>query len=172
MLRGTDGEDRRLINNQNKIMHRLDNDIVHFFRNQGFVIVSTIDRDGSPHNSCKGLVKINPQGLVYLLDLYRGKTYGNLSQNPHISITAVDEHKFIGYCLKGKAEIIQGESIQPDIMKAWEERLTTRITRRLIKNIQGEKGHSRHAEALLPKPEYLIVMEVNEIVDLTPHQIK
>jgi general stress protein 26 len=172
LLRRTDGEDRRLINNQDKVMNRLDDDIVHFFQNQGFVIVSTIDRDGSPHNSCKGIIKIKPQGLIYLLDLYRARTYENLRQNPHLSITAVDEHKFIGYCLKGKAKIIERRSIQPEIMKAWETRLTTRITRRIIKNIQGEKGHSRQAEALLPKPEYLIMMEVNEIVDLTPHQIK
>ncbi len=172
MLRGTDGEDRRLIENQNRIMKRLHDDIIQFFQDQSFVIVSTIDKHGSPHSSCKGIVKIKPQGLIYLLDLYRAKTYENLRQNPHISITAVDEHRFIGYCLKGRARIISDRNLGPGIMKAWERRLTTRITRRIIKNIQGDKGHSRQVEALLPKPAYLIVMQVSEIIDLTPHQIK
>ena len=57
-------------------------------------------------------------------------------------------------------------------LKAWEKRITSRITRRLIKNIRGEKGHPHHPEALLPKPAYLIIMDVEEIVDLTPHKMR
>lgn len=30
----------------------------------------------------------------------------------------------------------------------------------------------QHPEALLPKPEYMIVMEVEEIIDLTPKHLK
>ncbi len=153
-------------------MKKLTDRIVHFFRNQSFVIVSTIDRYGSPHNSCKGIVKINQNGRIYLLDLYKGTTYENLNQNPHISITAADEHSFSGYCLKGKAKIIPGEKFKSQIIKAWEDRITGRITHRLMKNIYGEKGHPLHPEAHLPKPKYLIVMEVEEIVDLTPHILK
>lgn len=153
-------------------MKRLSGRIIQFFQSQGFVIVSTVDKNGTPHNSCKGIVRINHNGLFYLLDLYRGKTYKNLRQNPRISITAVDEHRFVGYCLKGKAKIISGKNLKPEIIKAWEQRIAGRITRRIIKNVKGEKGHSRHPEAQLPKPEYLIVMDVKEIIDLTPYRIK
>ena len=153
-------------------MRRLSEEIAQFFQSQSFVIVSTIDGNGNPHNSCNGIVKIDRSGLVYLLDLYREKTYENLMRNPRISVTAVDEHRFKGFCLKGKARIIAGEKIKSDIIKAWEDRLTSRITRRLIKNIQGEKGHSRHPEILMPRPEYLIIMQVKEVVDLTPHHIR
>ena len=153
-------------------MKTLTDEITQFFRDQGFAIVSTIDRDGIPHNSCKGIVKINQGGLVYLLDLYREKTYENLKNNPHISITAVDEHRFSGYCLKGKAKIIAGDKLKPQIIRAWEKRLTSRITHRIIKNVQGQEGHPRHPESLLPKPEYLIVIQVEEIVDLTPRHLK
>ena len=147
-------------------------EVIHFFQDQGFVIVSTIDKSGIPHTSCKGIVKMNQKGLVYLLDLYKGKTYENLKQNPNISITAVDEHGFIGYCLKGKARIIAGKNLKSQIIKAWEDKLTSRITRRVINNIQGQKGHPHHPEVLLPKPEYMIAMRVRQIVDLTPHHIK
>lgn len=153
-------------------MKRLTDEIMQFFHSQGFVIVSTLDKDGSLHSSCKGIVKINKSDVVYLLDLYRARTYDNLKKNPHISITAVDEHKFRGYCLKGKAKIIKIDKLKNHIIKAWEDRITSRITRRLLKNMREEKGHPRHPEALLPKPEYLIAMKIEEIVDLTPHHIK
>jgi predicted pyridoxine 5'-phosphate oxidase superfamily flavin-nucleotide-binding protein len=153
-------------------MKKLSDEIIHFFENQGCVVVSTIDKNGSVHNSCKGIVKINREGSVYLLDLYRARTRDNLMRNPHISITAIDEHKFIGYCLKGKARIVLEDELHSQIIKAWEDRITSRLTRRLLKNIREEKGHPRHPEVLLPKPEYMIAMEVEEIVDLTPHHLK
>lgn len=153
-------------------MKKLNESVIQFFHNQSFVIVSTVDKDGTSHSSCKGIVKMNPSGRIYLLDLYRGKTYANLKHNPHISITGVDEHKFVGYCLKGKAKTMKDIKLTAQIMKAWEERITSRITRRVIKNMKEESGHSGHPEAFLPKPEYMIVMETEEIVDLTPHHLK
>lgn len=153
-------------------MDKLNEDIIHFFRNQGCVLVSTIDKGGLPHNACKEIIKISANGRIYLLDLYRGHTLKNLKANPRISITAIDEHKFAGYCLKGKAEVLTEAKLQPQIIKAWEERIASRLTRRLLKNIREEKGHPRHPEALLPKPEYMIVIKVEEIVDLTPRHLK
>jgi putative heme iron utilization protein len=153
-------------------MKKLSADIIRFLENQGFVIVSTIDGNGGVHNSCKGIVKINQKGEIYLFDLYLGRTYKNLKANPHISITAVDEHKFMGYCLKGKAKEMTEAKLIPQLIKSWDERVTSRLTRRLLKNIHEEKGHPRHPEILLPKPEYLIVMDVEDIIDLTPHPLK
>ncbi|MFC1675419.1 pyridoxamine 5'-phosphate oxidase family protein [Candidatus Omnitrophota bacterium] len=153
-------------------MAKITPEIIQFFHGQGFVIVSTVDRDGSPHSSCKGIVEINEGGKVYLLDLYRERTLGNLKINPQISITAVDEHKFRGYSLKGRAKEFSGAELPAHLLRAWEERITGRLTQRLLRNIHEEKGHPRHPEALLPKPEYLIEMEVESIVDLTPHHLK
>lgn len=153
-------------------MKSLSDDIIQFFHSQGCVIVSTVDKDGFPHSACKGIIKISRNGQVYLLDLYRGKTYENLKINPHVSITAIDEHKFIGYCLKGKAEMMPEGKLGAHIIKAWESRISSRLTQRLLKNIREEKGHLRHPEILLPRPQYMIVMEVEEIIDLTPHHLK
>jgi uncharacterized pyridoxamine 5'-phosphate oxidase family protein len=153
-------------------MKMLNEEIIRFFLKQPYTIITTIDRNGCPHNSCKGIVDIDKNGKIYLLDLYREKTYKNLTENPHITITAVDEHKFIGYCLKGTAKIIKKERLRPHTLKAWEDRVTKRISSRLLKNIRGEKGHAAHPEALLPEPEYLIAVDVKEVVDLTPHHIR
>lgn len=151
---------------------KFNENIINFFQKQNFVIVSTVDRDSSLHSSCKGIVKINRNGRIYLLDLYRGKTFENLKRNSRITITAVDEHKFKGFCLKGKAKIMREDKLGPHIITAWERRISHRITQRVLKNIGGEKGHPRHPEALLPKPKYMIVMEAKEVVDLTPHHLR
>ena len=153
-------------------MKRLTKEISHFFKKQSFTIVTTVGKGGIPHNSCKGIVEISKGGKVYLLDLYKQKTYGNLRRNPRMSVTAVDEHRFRGYCLKGKAKLITKEKLDPQVISAWEDKMTDRITRRVIKNIHEEKGHPRHPEALFPGPAYMIVMQIEEVVDLTPHHLR
>ena len=154
-------------------MKKLPAEVVHFFHKQGFIIVSTVDSANTPHNSCKGIVEIDPKGRIYLLDLYRGMTLTNLRDNPNIGITAVDEHKFIGYCLKGKAKIADKKELNHRLVEAWEKRIANRITHRLLKNIHDEndKGHRRHPESLLPSPEYMIAVEIEEIVSLIPSHI-
>ncbi|MGA2774872.1 MAG: pyridoxamine 5'-phosphate oxidase family protein [Candidatus Omnitrophota bacterium] len=151
---------------------KLSEEIMHFFQNQGFVVIATIDKNGYPHISCKGIVDIKNNGRVYLLDVYCARTYENLLHNHYVSISAINEHKFTGYCLKGKGRIMPPEELRPEIIKAWEDRITSRLTQRLLKNIRDEKGHSRHPEAMLPKPEYLLEVEVEEAVNLTPPPLK
>lgn len=153
-------------------MKKLNEAIVQFFHEQGFVIVSTLDKDGSIHNSCKGIVDIDKNGKIYLLDLYRKTTFENLKRNPNISITAVDEHRFKGFCLKGKAKEIKTEKLSPDVLKAWEQKISGRITQRVIKNVKEDKSQAKHPEVFLPHPEYLIVTEIKEVIDLTPGQLK
>lgn len=150
----------------------LADDIIHFFKNQGFVIVTSIDKRGIPHNSCKGIVSIEKGGKIFLLDLYLSQTFRNIRKNPRISICAVDEHRFKGYSLKGKARIVSASELEEETLKAWDDKITSRLTQRLIKNIKGEKGHSRHPEVLFPKPKYMIVLDIKEVVDLTPHNLK
>ena len=153
-------------------MKKLGEEAIRFFQTQGCVIVSTIDKEGRPHSACKGIVTIEQGGKVYIMDLFKAETYLNIQRSPHISITAVDEHRFKGYCLKGKASIVPPEELPAAIIKDWESRISSRITQRVLKNLREEKGHHSHPEALLPHPEYMIVLEVEEIVDLTPHFLR
>lgn len=150
---------------------KLEENIVHFFKRQSFTVVSTIDKKGRVHNSCKGIVEMDNEE-IYLLDLYKRRTFKNLKENPNISLTAVNEHKFKGYCLKGKAEIVKRENLEKEHLEAWDEKINSRVSKRLIKNIHGERGHDEHPEFSLPKPEYMIKMKVEEVVDLTPVHLK
>ncbi len=147
-------------------------EIVSFFKKQHFFVISTIDKNGYPHASCKDIVQLGEDGEAYLLDLYKGKTYKNLKHNSHISITAVDEHKFLGYCLKGRAKMLQVDKLEPHLVKKWEDKIANRITHRFLRNIRGEKGHDLHPEARLPRPKYLISVKVSKIIDLSPGHLK
>lgn len=153
-------------------MHKLSEEIIRFFQHQNFVIVASLDINSMPHCSCKGLVKISPEGRCYILDLYSGRTHENIIRNPQVSITAVDEHKFKGYCLKGTARVLTVKDVGPEIMKLWEEKVADRLTKRLLKNIKEEKGHPAHPESRFPKPEYMFVVEIKEIVNLTPYNLR
>ena len=153
-------------------MKRLSERLINFLFRQSFTVISTVDKNGLPHNSCKGIVKIDKAGRIYLLDLYKGRTVANLRRRPNIALTVVDEHKFKGFCLKGRARIIRAGKLDAQLVKAWERKIIQRVAQRVLKNMRGEKGHPRHPEALFPKPEYMIMMQVEEIVDLTPQHLK
>jgi general stress protein 26 len=153
-------------------MKQIPASVVNFLSSQGFVIISSIDKNGFPHSSCKDIVKIEPDGKVYLMDVYSGLTAENIKHNPQVSFSAVDEHKFIGYCLKGRAKIIFDNKISQEFIKSWEDHITTRLAKRLLHNLAQDKSRAHHPEASLPLPKHLIAVAVEEIVDLTPHYLR
>ena len=152
---------------------KITDEIKHFFQSQGFVIITTIGGDDLPHASCKGIVFLDAENdLVYLFDLYRGQTYVNLKRNPAVALTAVEEHKFRGWCLKGRAKIVSEEKIHRQFLKYWDEKVASRITQRILRNLREEKGHPKHPEALFPAPNYLVAVKIKKTVDLTPRHLR
>ena len=148
---------------------KLPNNVIRFLGKQGLVIVSTLDAQGSIHCSAKGIVGIEKEGKVFVIDLYKSRTFKNLKRNLTASITAVDEHNFEGYTLQGIAKIVYREEIQDHIVKEWESQIVKRISTRIIKSIQSEKKTQSHFEAELPsQPKYLIEIDVKNIIDLSP----
>jgi len=150
----------------------LNAELLDLLGKQTYVIVSSMDERGSIHNSCKGIVRAEPQGLVYLSDLYLRRTFENLRRDPRISITFADEHKFYGFCLKGTARLIRKEDADAQIIAEWERKLNARISQRVVRDLQGEDSGKKHPEAHFPAPQYIICVEVEEIVDLIPEHIK
>jgi len=150
----------------------LTTNIINLVNSQSYVLVSTIDGKGYIHSVAKGVVNITPGGAVSIIDLYKKDTYNNLKKNSLISVTVVDEPKFMGYTLKGKAKIIEKDSLDQNLLAQWEKKVIERISRRLITSVQKDKVGSHHPEAALPHIQYLIQMQVEEVVDLTPEHIK
>lgn len=153
-------------------MVKLSPPIISLLEKQGYVIVSTLDPKGKIHCAAKGIAGIEKRGVVYLIDLFRKKTFSNLKRNATVSITSVDEHQFVGYTLKGEAKIVERDKIEDHIIKKWENRVVQRVSNRLIKNLKEEKAASHHPESLFPQPQYLIEVDIEEIVDLTPPHLK
>jgi general stress protein 26 len=153
-------------------MKKLNDEVIAFLKRQNFVIVTTIDGNGRPHSACKGIVEIDDGEKIFLIDLYDGVTAENLAKNPRMSVTAVQEHRFRGYCVKGDAKICPVEVVDAKIIGLWQDKVRSRITDRIIRNLQGEKGHPRHPEARLPKPRHLIELDVDEVVNLAPRHIR
>jgi len=153
-------------------MKKITEDVIYLFCKQGFVIVSTLDSEGSINCAAKGIAGIEEGGKVYLLDLYQGKTFSNLKQNPTISITAVDEDEFSGFTLKGTAKIVDREKIKEHIIAKWEEKVVQRVSKRVIGHIRKEKKSLHHPEAIFPLPQYLIEVDVDNVIDLTPKNLK
>lgn len=152
-------------------MKQISGDIISFLHTQSFVIVSSLDERGFPHSSCKDIVKIEPDGKIYLVDVYHGATAANIRRNPQVSISAVDEHKFIGYCLKGRALLV-ADDISQEMIKTWEDKITSRLTKRLLRNLSEDRSRRHHPEASLPFPKHIILIEVEDVVDLAPFNLK
>ncbi|MBN2483502.1 MAG: pyridoxamine 5'-phosphate oxidase family protein [Candidatus Omnitrophica bacterium] len=152
--------------------NKLSSAIMNFLHRQGFVIVSTLDAEKRIHCSAKGIAGIEKEGKIYLIDLYLARTFENLRRDPTVTITAVDEHLFTGYTLKGKAQIVAQEKIAGHIVKSWEEKVVKRVSTRVIKNIRKDTQGTHHPEAQFAHPKYLIVMDVEEVIDLTPAHLK
>ena len=153
-------------------MKQIPSAVSEFLHTQGFAIISSIDKDGFPHSSCKDIVKIDPRGQVYLMDAYYGETGENIKRDPRVSISVVDEHKFIGYCLKGKAKVSSSDQISHEFIKSWEDNITSRLAKRLLHNLAQDKSRQHHPEASLPHPKQLIIITVEEIVNLAPHYLR
>ncbi len=146
---------------------KLPSEVVRFLRKQSYVIFSTVDEKGRPHSVAKGIVEIDKKGTISLLDLYRARTYANLKRNANASVTAIDEDVFIGYTLKGKARIVDQEGLDSAIKEKWRKLLRSRITKRIVNNVRSEMGGKPPHEAHMPNPEYIIVFECEEVVDLS-----
>ena len=148
---------------------RLPEKVIKFLKKQGIVIVSTISGRGNIHCSVKGIVGIEGNGRIFIIDLYRNKTYKNLIKNPKVSITAIDENEFKGYTLQGKARIVLYKEIEDHIVKKWEDKIIRRISDRMISGVQRGVVTKAHHEAELPrKPKYLIEIDIENIIDLAP----
>ena len=145
--------------------------IAYFLKRQHFVAVTTMDKNGFPHNSCKGLVKIKGDE-IFLLDLYKTHTYNNLRQCKKVGVTAIDASSFKGYTIKGYAKIVSIKKAHNELLSLWEENIMRRMSHRVLSHVKKDLPSKYHPEVLLPHPQYIIVVKAKKIIDLVPQLIK
>ncbi len=153
-------------------MINLSREIILLFENKGFAVISSLTQEGKIHCSVKGFAEAERQGKIYFTDLFRTNTFHNLQNNSIISVTVIDERQFIGFTLKGKGKIVEIAEFNSELIRKWNDVVVQRASKRVLRDIREEHKNSYHPEALFPKVQYIIEIEVEDIVDLTPAHLK
>jgi len=151
---------------------KLNDDVKNFLEKQHFVIVSTLDDKGNIHTSAKGIIQVESRGKIFLLDIYKGRTYRNIRLNPNVTVTAIDERRFRGYSVEGKARILREDNLPKKALDTWHEKLARRIARRVISHVKEGREEKKIPEASFPFPKYIIDVTVDSITDLAPREVK
>ncbi len=144
--------------------------VTNFFKSRKVVLVMTLDEGGTIHSAVKGVLEVDPkEGKILLVDLYSGVTLRNLKNNPTVNITAIDEQRFEGYALQGTASITHQDKIHEDFIHKWQEHITKRISDRIVASVQSGRKSKKIFEAhLAMKPQYMIEVKADTVVDLSP----
>lgn len=143
-------------------------EVLDFFKGRKIVLVMTLDEEGRIHSAVKGIVQIERAGKIAIVDLYCGKTLRNLQREPRVSVTAIDEERFIGYTLQGKAKIIPQWEIHENFIEKWQDHIVARISERVISSVRRGRKSKEIFEAHFPQhPKHLIEIEVENIINLS-----
>jgi predicted pyridoxine 5'-phosphate oxidase superfamily flavin-nucleotide-binding protein len=150
---------------------RITEDMKSLLLKQNVAVVATVSPGGVPNLSLKGVVKVEPEGFIYFMDLYRGKTRSNLLKNQAIALTVFSIDRFKGYQFKGRAEQIDSGPLYEQMVTAWQKKKRNLVGDRIIKNVR--KGFSGGgAETHLPDPKYLVKVKVEKIYNLVPRPLR
>ena len=146
---------------------KIEKEIIKYFAKNHIVLVSTLDKYERIYSSVKGLVYLGEDAKAYIVDLFHNNTFKNIQKDNRISLTAVSVHHFKGYVLQGTARCLQIEDIPNVVQNKWEEHLVSRISERIIKNLQDGTVVGQ-PEAELPSIKYFIEVEIENIINLAP----
>ena len=133
--------------------------------------MATHDEKGAIHTSAKGLLKLDAEGKIFLLDLYKGRTCRNIKKNPNVTLTFIDDRKFAGYAIMGKARIRRENAVPESTLKEWEKHISKRMARRIVSHVKQPQGVSDWIpEASFPAPKHVIEVKTERVVDLAPQR--
>ncbi len=136
-------------------------------RKVNVAVVATVAPTGTPNLSLKGVVDVDSRGMIYFMDLYRGKTRNNLKKNPRVALTVFNVKEFQGFQFKGTAELINSGPLFDKMVKAWSAKRRNVISKRIVQNIRRGHSHGR-SEARFPRPKHLVRVRVSKVYSLVP----
>ena len=122
-------------------MIKINEEIIAFFKRQNFLMVSTVDNENVINVAAKSIAQIDPDGKIYLIDLYNGTTKTNLDENLNATLSAIDEEEFKGWQIKGKAKSVDFKEGCKHL-EYFDEHIKKRIVDRIIDNIKKKKVQS------------------------------
>jgi predicted pyridoxine 5'-phosphate oxidase superfamily flavin-nucleotide-binding protein len=151
---------------------KIDKDMERLLTRQNVVVVGTVNPDGSPNLSLKGLLRVNPEeGCILFCDLYRKKTSRNLKNNPMVSVLVFSIEEFSGYQFVGTAEMAESGTFFEEMSKEWSRKKSRLLGRRISKNVRKGFSHGR-SELHLPPPRAVVRVTVEKVYDLSPAHLR
>ncbi len=124
---------------------KIPDEIKKFIETQKISYVATANKKGLPNVSPKGPLRVVDDKTLAFADLFSKKTRENLSENPQVAVSVVNEDEKSGYQFRGTAEVMTSGplfvQISNDIAKPYHKR---------------------------PVVQSVVKIKVKEIHDLTP----
>ena len=134
------------------------------------VSVASCDGRKVPNSASKMLVEIAPPNCVYFLDYRITQTYLNVRENPQVSVSFMDDARFVGYRLTGACEVLEAGQEFDEIRRKWDRRLISYEADRILKRVTGEYS-AREAENVLPRDFVIMKLTAAEAAMIRPDRV-
>ncbi len=134
------------------------------------VFVASSDWLGNPNCSPKMLIDVSPPNLIYYIDFKFSSTYQNISSNPNISLSFMDDKYFTGFRLKGHSEFLEHGKEFDKIKKVWDQRVVSYETSRMIERIKGIFS-TRQSEITIPANFVITRFMAEEAAAVKPDRV-
>jgi len=121
-------------------------------------VVGTCDKKGISNVSPRTTYFLAPDNAIYWLELFKHKTYRNLTANPWCSIAVFDKRRLGGYQIKGKAELVVDKKQKTEITTRIIDRLTRQHKQRIL-------GASKRPSLVKFTPKIFYSLNPNELAD-------
>ena len=101
------------------------------------IVVSSVDENGMPNISPRTTFTITDD-VIYLIELFRHKSFENFQNSDWISVASFDKEKLKGYQLKGKVTMLQDEEKKKNISLQIIDKLTRLHKERILKQLENK----------------------------------
>lgn len=140
--------------------------IAEVLKDREFISVSTCNLKGEPNAAPKFFLKLE-RNFIYLIDYTIGRTWGNLKENPRISLSLMDTETLSGYQINGMVEIIESGLEFENIYAQLLQKQINLSAKRIIEGIGKAKRHSSFEVAMADK-FVILKVAINEIAEIVP----
>ncbi len=130
-----------------------------------FVNVGTCSLERMPNVAPKLIAKVH-QNVLYLVDYVLGRTFSNLSENPRVSVSFIDDRTLTGYQLNGTVDILQKGDEFEKLAEEFQDIKTRFTVERILFNLRSREKASP-LEFALPEKFAILKIKVIEIVEIS-----
>lgn len=137
---------------------------LELLKEREFVSIATCDFSGRPNAASKFILKIE-DNHIYLVDYVIGRTYANLTINPHASLSFVDTTSLKGYQINGTVEVINKGQEYERLVKELRNKELDLSIQRIVEGLAKGRSHGAYEVATTEKSVFFKV-KINEIVEM------